>query len=67
MNDLIEALTIFAKYTNGEHRISCEHELFIVNVKPATVSDEDTKRLKALSFEPVPAWGWFESTRFGSW
>lgn len=64
MKDLIEALTIFAKYTD-EDVINCTHDELAVCVDPDTVSDEDKARLKELSFD-VNDDGYFYSFRFGS-
>ena len=64
MQDLIEALTIFAKYTS-EDSINCEHDEFQVAVNPYDVSPEDTERLDELSFTPDEYDG-FTSRRFGS-
>jgi hypothetical protein len=64
MKDLIEALTIFAKYTT-EDVINCSHDELAVCVDPKTVNIEDKARLKELSFR-VNADGYFYSFRFGS-
>lgn len=66
MNDLIEALTIFAKYTSDAHPTSCEHDSLYVLVDPAMVSAEDTARLEVLGFHARVRDGHFESFRFGS-
>jgi hypothetical protein len=64
MNDLIEALTLFAKYTTAAHPTHCEHDELYVLVDPERVSREDRTRLKALGFEVGP--GNFRSLRFGA-
>lgn len=71
MNDLIEALTIFAKYQKDTRWPTyCEHDvLYIMGVTRAEVSADDTERLIALGFVPPEeddddgAWCSF---RFGS-
>lgn len=66
MNDLIEAFTIFAKYTNAAHPTHCEHDVLYVIVDPENVSTEDRARLKALGFAAQERDRNFQSTRFGS-
>lgn len=65
MKDLIEALTIFAKYTDTKYPTNCVHdELWIMDVGYDEVSKEDRKRLDKLGF----IWNdeaWI-SFRFGS-
>lgn len=51
MKDLIEALTIFAKYTNTKWPTNCNHdELRVCGVPLEKVSKADRKRLEELSF-----------------
>jgi len=50
MRELIEALTIFAKYTNAASPTCCEHDILYVLVDPAVVSAEDRARLARLGF-----------------
>ncbi|MFA6605130.1 MAG: hypothetical protein WCS88_03990 [Patescibacteria group bacterium] len=67
MEDLIAALTIFAKYTKSKHPTNCEHDELRVQVDPRKVSREDKRALAALGFDPdeeVPES--FISFRFGS-
>lgn len=64
MNDLIEALTIFAKYTSHSHPTCCEHDVMYVLVDPQAMSLEDIERVTQLSFEPGDTN--FYSNRFGS-
>lgn len=53
MNDLIEALRIFAKYTSRRFPTQCEHDLLIVcGVPVLEVSEEDKLRLAELGFTP---------------
>jgi len=68
MKDLIEALTILAKYMDPEEKwpTACEHDvLYVCNVEAEDVSDDDLKRLKELGFSPSEDGG-FQSFRFGS-
>lgn len=64
MKDLIQALTIFAKYTD-EDVINCEHDEFYVCIPYDDVSAEDRLILEELSFYENDN-GDFSSTRFGS-
>jgi hypothetical protein len=64
MKDLIEALTIFMKYDDGDN-VSCDHDELFICIDPSEVSEEDLKRLEELSFEPNDVDG-FSSHRFGS-
>jgi len=65
VKDLIEALTILAKYTDAYAPTCCEHDVLMVVVDPATVTLDDKARLEQLSFHPDPD-GYFRSYRFGS-
>lgn len=65
MKDLIEALTIFAKYKNNENPTHCEHDvLYVVGITKEEVSEEDRARLDVLGFFYSND-GW-KSYRFGS-
>ena len=66
MNDLIEALTIFAKYTSDNHPTCCEHDILYVLVDPAQVTTEDRERLGVLGFRAQESDRNFYSNRFGS-
>lgn len=71
MKDLIEALTILAKYIPAGHHAEhtpthCEHDELTVDVDPAKVSGEDLARLEELSFRPQYRDAHFISFRFGS-
>ena len=68
MKDLIEALTIFSKYTDAKYPTHCEHdEMHIMEVDRIMVSDEDHKRLEELGFFwSDGAEGGYVSFRFGS-
>ena len=66
MRDLLEALTIFAKYTDAAHPTCCEHDVLYVLVDPAQVAAEDRTRLEALSFIAQESDHNFRSSRFGS-
>ena len=51
MNELIEALTIFAKYKNERWPTHCEHDvLHIVGITKTEMSAEDVARVEALGF-----------------
>jgi hypothetical protein len=66
VKDLLEAFTIFAKYTDAARPTICAHDTLYVLVDPARVTAEDRERLEALSF--IIHWrnNNFFSTRFGS-
>ena len=66
MNDLLEAFTIFAKYTSSRNPTCCEHDVLYVLVDPAKVSADDRARLEALGFDAHEGDSNFQSTRFGS-
>jgi hypothetical protein len=68
MNDLIEALQIFAKYGNPYSPTHCEHDVLTIMIDPAVVSAEDKARLNELDFAPYGEYGddVFTSFRFGS-
>lgn len=68
MKDLIEALTILAKYMNPEEQYptACERDvLYVCHVDIEDVSADDIKRLDELGFDPNED-GVFKSYRFGS-
>ena len=56
MDNLIEALNIFKKYLTKDYErkypTQCQHDVLVVNVDPALVSEEDKKRLEELDFTP---------------
>jgi len=67
MEELIEALTIFAKYKNEKWPTHCEHDvLCVVGVGEEEPSEQDRKRLKELSFEWNDEYDCWSSFRFGS-
>lgn len=69
MKDLIEALTILAKYIDSEERCPtyCEHDvLHVCGVNNEEVSEEDLKRLDELGFFLDEDGEGFMSFRFGS-
>lgn len=66
MKDLIEALTIFAKYTLTANPTGCDHDTLWVDVDPSKVSEEDRARLEELSFHANVRDSNFRSYRFGS-
>ena len=69
MDDLIEALNIFLKYTNTRNPTGCEHDIMHIfdAPHPAKMEPGDAERLVVLGFE----WDaddleqWY-SFRFGS-
>lgn len=65
MRDLIEALQIFAKYTEARCPTNCSHDELHVDVDPSIVTSEDMARLDELGFFPNEYDG-FSSYRFGS-
>jgi hypothetical protein len=65
MNELIEALNIFAKYTQDNYPTHCEHDTLMILVDPRLVSKEDVTKLDDLGFF-VSDDGHFYSFRFGS-
>ena len=67
MEDLIEALQIFLKYSNEKYPTHCEHDiLYVCGIDPSEVSDEHTKRLARLGFFVDDECDCFASFRFGS-
>lgn len=64
MDDLIEALTIFRKYSDTRYPTNCVHDELWVCVDPEQVSDADKKRLDYLGF--LESDYGFVSYRFGS-
>lgn len=51
MDKLIEALQIFLKYGNPLYPTHCEHDvLYICEIDPKVVSEEDKKHLDDLGF-----------------
>jgi len=66
MNDLIEALTILAKYVSHVNPTCCEHDVLYVLVNPAQVTAADRDRLSVLGFLADASEHHFYSHRFGS-
>jgi len=67
MNDLIEALSIFARYKCEKYPTHCEHDvLIIMSVTRDEVSADDAKRLDALGFFWSESEEYWQSFRFGS-
>ncbi len=70
VEQLIEALQIFAKYVGDQHFTHCEHDVLMACVEPVKVSEEDRARLAELGFSPneetVEDSDHFYSYRFGS-
>lgn len=48
--ELVEAFTIFAKYSDDSYVLGAEHDVIYVYVHPKKVSKEDIDRLEALGF-----------------
>lgn len=67
MKNLIEALTIFAKYSDTQCPTHCEHDvLMVVGVTEEAVSEEDQGRLVALGFHWSDSYDCWASYWFGS-
>lgn len=66
MDELIEALQIFKKYTNEKYPCWCAHDEFHICVEPEEVSDEDIEKLEELGFEPDEETNDFCSFKYGS-
>ena len=67
MNDLIEALQIFAKYTDTYAPTHCEHDiLLIMEVNQNDVSEDEYMRLDQLGFHWSTEFDCWASFRFGS-
>ncbi len=68
MKDLLEAITIMAKYTDAEYPTNCSHdELRFNTIDTTKVSPEDIKRLDELGFvDDRDDIGGFVSFRYGS-
>lgn len=67
MEDLIKALQIFLKYGNPGWPTHCEHDvLWICEIDPNEVSDEDKKQLDGLGFFIDECDECFKSFKFGS-
>ena len=63
---LIEAFTIFEKYTKDSYITHCEHDVMYVNVLAEKVSEEDKETLKELGFFPTFDGEFFQSFIHGS-
>jgi hypothetical protein len=67
MKQIIEAFTIFSKYTDAECVTHCEHDVLYVNIDYNKVSEEDRKRLEELGFRRnIEYRRGFQSYKFGS-
>lgn len=67
MKDLIEALQIFAKYTDADYPTHCEHDILIImEVDQAHVMPGDNMRLYELGFRWNTDYKAYTSYRFGS-
>ncbi len=67
MDDLIAALTIFAKYKKKQFPTMCEHDvLYVVGIRLEEISEDDRAELERLGFfwdSEVETWA---SSKFGS-
>ena len=67
MKDLIEALTILAKWVDDEWPTHCTHDQFAVKgPRPRRLTNNERKRLKTLSFHYDAELEMWVSFRFGS-
>lgn len=67
MNDLIKALTIFAKYKDDHYPTHCEHDvLLIMGISLDEVSEEDQAELDRLGFHWNTEFDCWGSFRYGS-
>jgi hypothetical protein len=67
VKDLIEALTIFLKYSDYKYPTHCEHDVLLVTcVDVEKVSAEDLGRLDELGFFVSEEYECLASFRFGS-
>jgi len=67
MKELIEALSIFAKYADKYAPTHCEHDvLIVVGVAKDQVTKEEAARLDALGFFWSDEYDAWSSFRFGS-
>lgn len=68
MKDLIEALTIFAKYAPDNHNPThCEHDMMMVmGAERTAMTKEDLVRIEALGFYWSAEYDCWASFRFGS-
>ena len=66
MDELIQALQIFSKYTDKLYPTGCEHDELYVYVSPDDVSEEDITLLDALGFVEDRGSDRFYSFKYGS-
>ncbi len=67
MKDLIEALQIFAKYTDTQWPTNCSHDvMYIMDVEHDQPSEAERARLGELGFNWHEDPGCWASFRFGS-
>lgn len=67
MMDLIEALTILARYVDDSHPTNCEHDvLHVKGPPPDAMPESDNARLGQLSFSWDSETEMWHSFRFGS-
>lgn len=65
MKDLIQALTIFSKYTDTHHPTRCEHDIMYIS-EVGEVSESDSEELVDLGFEYDEHEEAWYSFRYGS-
>ena len=65
MKDLIEALTIFSKYTDAGHPVFCQEDIFCVRVDPSKVDESDLRKLEEYSFYADEDEPYFYSHHYG--
>ena len=66
MKELIKALQIFGKYTDGDCPSHCEHDVFYMYVVPSDVSNQDKQELEELGFHAEEDEDHFYSFTYGS-
>jgi hypothetical protein len=66
VDDLIEALGIFRRYSDTKFPTHCEHDVMYVAVPPDNMKPSHIARLKTLGFNITDSGEMFESTLFGS-
>lgn len=64
MDDLIEALQIFRKYSTAYNPTHCEHDILMIMDVPEDIEEKD--RLDELGFHWDKEYGCWVSYRFGS-
>jgi len=60
IQDMIEGLEIFDKYTDDKYVFYSQHDVIGIGVSPTEVSDKDKEKLDDLGFYPKPEYDSFE-------